>query len=50
MDECKFRKTERFGLYLMVFITMINTCDLGSKIDRVTSTVDKIVKVEVIKQ
>lgn len=27
MSECRFKETDRVGLYIMVFIIMMNTCN-----------------------
>ena len=35
MEECKYKPVERIGLYIMVFITMINSCNAIDRIDEV---------------
>jgi hypothetical protein len=39
--ERKFRGTERVGLYIMVFITWVNSCQAVDKLDYITDLIEK---------
>jgi len=49
MKECKYRETDRTGLYIMVFITMIGGCQHGltrSDVRRVVA--DELRKAQIV--
>ena len=42
MQQCRYNEPERLGLYIMVFIIMLNTCNSPSR-----NQIEKIVKEQV---
>lgn len=43
-SECKYKSIERFGLYIMVFIAMISSCQANTDIDKAINKIDKLEK------
>jgi len=43
MEKCKYKPIERAGLYIMVFIAMMNTCSIDTTVDTIK---DKVTIIE----
>lgn len=43
METCKYRPVERLGLYIMVFLILMGSCDIQ---DRQTAILRKLTKIE----
>uniref|UniRef100_A0A6M3Y208 Uncharacterized protein n=1 Tax=viral metagenome TaxID=1070528 RepID=A0A6M3Y208_9ZZZZ len=39
MGDCEYRPTERFFLYIMVFVSMINTCSTDTTVNTIEEKV-----------
>jgi len=39
MGDCEYKPTERFFLYVMVFVSMINTCSIGTTVNTIEEKV-----------
>lgn len=40
--HCRFQRTERTGLYIMVFITMVYGCDNNDKLNRIENQLKQV--------
>lgn len=51
ITKCGYRSTERIGLYIMVFLILLNTCDIDVEHGRVMKELKTLKKqVELIQQ
>ena len=46
MSECRFKETSRDGLYIMVFIIMLQGCDSSVIRDKVVSLSEQLDRIE----
>jgi len=40
--ECNYKRTDRSGLYIMVFIPMIGSCQSSDKLDKQNKKIEKL--------